>query len=98
MPKKADFSLLGKKEETQLIKKISLFPEAAEKAAKELRPNVIATYAYELAKLFNEFYHMHNILKEEKNIKHARLLLAIAVKQALNNSLKLLGIDVLKKM
>jgi arginyl-tRNA synthetase len=98
IPKKADFSLLDEKEETQLVKKLALFPEVVEKAAKELRPNGITNYAYEVAKLFNEFYHMHNILKEEKNIKQARLLLAISVKQVLNNSLKLLGIDVLEKM
>ncbi|MAE42704.1 arginine--tRNA ligase [Candidatus Woesearchaeota archaeon] len=98
IPKKAELSLLNKKEETELIKKIALFPKIAEKAAKELRPNIIATYAYELAKLFNEFYHMHNILKEEIKIKQARLLLALNVKQTLSNSLNLLGIQVLEKM
>ena len=98
MPKKADFSLLGKKEETELIKKIAMFPDLLERAAKELRPNIIANYAYELAKQFNEFYHIHNILKEEKGIKEARLLLAESVRQTLKNSLNLLGIGVLEKM
>src|SRR3989344_1461780 len=98
MPKKADFSLLGKKEEAELIKKIAVFPEIAEKAAKELRPSIIANYAYELAKQFNEFYHMHNILKEEKSIKEARLLLISCIRQALKNSLGLLGIEVLERM
>lgn len=98
MPKKADFSLLNKKEEAELIKKIAVFPDLVEKAAKELRPNIVANYAYELAKQFNEFYHIHNILKEEKNIKEARLLLAESVRQTLRNSLSLLGIDALEKM
>lgn len=98
MPKKADFSLLGKKEETELIKKMAMFPDLLERAAKELRPNIIANYAYELAKQFNEFYHIHNILKEEKGIREARLLLAESVRQTLKNSLNLLGIGVLEKM
>ncbi|MBI2651285.1 arginine--tRNA ligase [Candidatus Woesearchaeota archaeon] len=96
MPKKADFSLLDKPEETELIKKLSLFPSIAEKAAVELRLNAIATYTYELAKQFNEFYHTYNILKEGEELKKARLLLAACVSQTLKNSLNLLGIDVFR--
>ena len=98
LPTKINFSLLDKKEEIELAKKIASLPDIVEKAAKELRPNVIANYSYELAKQFNEFYHKHNILKEEKNIKEARLLLVKCVSQALKNSLNLMGIDVLEKM
>jgi len=98
LPKKADFSLLASKEEIELIKKLASFPEITEKASKELRPNIITSYSYELAKLFNEFYHAHNILKEEENIKKARLLLISCIKEALRNSLQLLGIEVLEKM
>ena len=98
LPKKADFSLLDSKEEIELIKKLSAFPQIAEKTAVELRPNTIANYAYELAKQFNEFYHIHNILKEEEKLKKARLLLISCVRQTLKNSLNLLGIDVLEKM
>ena len=96
--KNINFELLNEKEEIELIKKVALFPEIVEKTAKELRPNLMANYAYELAKQFNEFYHMHNILKEEKQLKDSRLALAASVKQAIKNSLNLLGIDVLEKM
>jgi len=98
MPKSADYSLLDKKEELELIKKVAVFPDLVEKAANELRPNIIANYAYELAKQFNEFYHAHNVLKESQEIREARLLLAFSVGQALRNSLSLLNIDVLNKM
>ena len=98
LPKKADFSLLNSKEETELIKKLSAFPQIVEKTANELRPNTITNYAYGLAKQFNEFYHTHNILKEEVKIKNARLLLASCVQQTLKNSLNLLGIGVLERM
>ncbi|MFH0868518.1 MAG: arginine--tRNA ligase, partial [Candidatus Woesearchaeota archaeon] len=98
LPKKADFSLLDKKEEIELIKKLAAFPQIVEKVSNELRPNIVANYAYELAKQFNEFYHIHNILKEEEKIKKARLLLVNCVRQTLKNSLNLLGIDVLERM
>ena len=98
LPKTADFALLNSKEETELIKKIYSFPDLIKKAAKESRINIIANYAYELAKLFNEFYHAHNILKKKEDIKKARLLLAESVKQTLKNSLALLGIEVLERM
>jgi|TARA_Y100000310_G_scaffold91835_2_gene89345 arginyl-tRNA synthetase len=98
LPKTANFSLLDKKEEIELIKKLSAFPQIAEKVSVELRPNIIANYAYELAKQFNEFYHIHNILKEKEEIKKARLLLAKSVQQTLKNSLNLLSIDILERM
>ena len=98
LPTKADFSLLNSSEEIELIKKLAAFPQIVEKTASELRPNTIANYSYELAKQFNEFYHIHNILKEKEDIKKARLLLVVCVKQALKNSLSLLGIGVLEKM
>ena len=98
LPKKADFSLLNSSEEIELIKKLADFPQIVEKTANELRPNTIANYSYELAKQFNEFYHIHNILKEKEDVKKARLLLASCVRQTLKNSLNLLGIDILEKM
>ena len=97
-PSKADFSLLDKKEEIELIKKLSDFPGIVEKASNELRPSVIASYAYELAKQFNEYYHAYNILKEEEKIKNARLVLANCARQVLKSSMGLLGIGVLEKM
>jgi len=98
LPKKANFSLLNSNEEIELVKKLSSFPQIVQKTAKELRPNIIANYAYELAKQFNEFYHIHNVLKENKEIKNSRLILINCVRQTLKNSLNLLGIDVLERM
>jgi arginyl-tRNA synthetase len=98
IPKTADFSCLDSEVENVIIRKLSDFPALVEKAAIELRPNILANYAYELAKQFNEFYHLHNILKAEENTKEARLILINCVRHTLKNSLSLLGIDVLEKM
>lgn len=95
---KADLRLLKEKEETELIKLLSNFPDVAGKAANDHKPHLVANYTYSLAQKFNEYYHIHNILKAEKNTKDARILLASAVRQTINNGLSLLGINVLEKM
>ncbi len=95
---KADLSLLKEKEEMELVKILSNFPEITIKATNDLKPHLIANYIYSLAQKFNEYYHKHQVLKAEGKIKDARLLLISAVRQVLKNGLSLLGIDVLEKM
>ena len=95
---KADLSLLKEKEEAELIRLLSEFPNTAEKATKELRPHLVATYLYSLAQKFNEYYHQHQILKADSKTRDARILLISSVRQVIKNGLNLLGIDVLEKM
>ena len=95
---KADSSLLKEKEEVELIKLLSNFPDAIAKATNELRPHLIASYLYSLAQKFNEYYHIHQILKADPKIRDARILLISAVRQVVKNGLNLLGINVLEKM
>ena len=95
---KADLKLLKENEESELIKLISNFPEIVGKSTNELKPHLVATYLYSLAQKFNEYYHVHQILKADKNTKDARILLISAIRQVIKNGLNLLGIDVLEKM
>ncbi|MBI1936215.1 arginine--tRNA ligase [Candidatus Woesearchaeota archaeon] len=95
---KADLTLLSAKEEAELIKMISAFPETVSKATHELKPHIIASYLYSLAQKFNEYYHMHQVLNAEPKLKDARLLLISSVRQVLKNGLSLLGIEVLERM
>ena len=95
---KINYSLLNKKEEIELIKKIAEFPNIISRITDNLKPHIIANYLYELSQKFNEFYHLCPVLKEKEDIKKARLLLIIAVKQVLSNGLSLLGIETLEKM
>lgn len=93
-----DLSLLKEKEETELIRMLSNFPEIVDKASSELSPHMIASYIYSLAQKFNEYYHAHQILKADEKRKDARILLIMCVRQAIKNGLSLLGIDVLERM
>ena len=79
--------------EIQLIETISRFPAAAEQAAEEYRPLVIANYAYDLASAFHRFYHAAPALQADSDaIRAGRLNLVRAARQTLENALHLLGI------
>ncbi len=95
---KIDFSLLVKKEEAALIKLLSEFPGIILKSSKDLKPNYIANYSYELAQKFNEFYHNCNVIQESKDLKNSRTALVLAFTYVLKTSLSLLGIETPEKM
>lgn len=78
--------------ETELIDLISRFPTEVQRAARELKPLQIANIAYEMAKSFSDFYNDCPVLQAEENIRNFRLRLVMATRQALKNSLALLGI------
>jgi len=82
--------------ELDIIRKISQFSDMVEKSAGEYRPNILAAYVFELATLFNEFYHSLKVVGEPQESN--RLALVAAVMQVIENGTRLLGIDVLKEM
>jgi len=87
------------KEEKNLINKLMQFPSLIEQVAKDLKPHFICNYAYELATLFSEFYHLCPVIKAKtKNLRDFRLTLVKATKVTLKNCLNLLGIDTPDKM
>jgi len=97
--KDTDFSLLGNKEELELIQKLIQFPEVLEQAGKELNPLRIVTLVYEIAQAFNLFYNNHQVLDEKnEKITSARIKLAEATGLVIKNGLNLLGIEVLERM
>jgi len=87
-----DFDRLNHVSEVDLIELISRLPEEVQRAAKELKPNLLANYAYELAKGFNDFYNQCPVLGAEPELRAARLALVRAARWCLGNTLRLLGI------
>ncbi len=85
-----------KDEEVALIKKIEMFPEIVKRAYEHLAPNLIANYSFELAQMFNEFYHACPVMGSEQ--AGFRLSLVDAFRKTLNKSLGLLGIETLEEM
>ncbi len=78
--------------EVQLIDLISRFPKEVQRAAGELKPLHIANMAYELARAFSDFYNECPVLIAEEPVRSGRLRLVAVARQALANSLNLLGI------
>jgi arginyl-tRNA synthetase len=86
-------------EEKEIIKQISLFQSKCEDAAKSYSPALVAGYAYDLAKVYNRFYHEHSILGEQnENSKAFRINLSLITAKVIKKSMALLGIDVPDRM
>ena len=82
--------------EIELVKKLSQFPEIVLNSYKNLNPAIIANYSYQLAQIFNEFYHSCPVIGNKK--QNFRLHLVEAFRIVLKNSLSLLGIESLEEM
>lgn len=80
-------------QEVQLIDLISRFATEVQRAAAELKPMLIANYSFTLAQAFNDFYNACPVLSAEEPARSFRLRLTSAARQAIKNSLSLLGID-----
>jgi arginyl-tRNA synthetase len=83
-------------QEIELVKKLSQFPEVVISSFKTMNPSPIATYAYQLAQIFNEFYHACPVIGSEKEI--FRIELVRCFRQVLKNALNLLGIEEIERM
>ncbi len=70
-----DYGKLTHSSEVNPVERISRLPEEIQRAAKELKPNLLANYAYELAKSFNDFYNQCPVLGAEPDVRAARLAL-----------------------
>ena len=85
--------------ERELASELLRFPQAVVKSYENFRPNIIADYLFDTAKLFNSFYNSSSILKEEdKQVMDARILLAKKTAFVLKEGLELLGIKTVNRM
>ena len=85
--------------ERSLTIKLLTFAEIFSLAVSELAPHQICTYLFELAQLFNRFYHQHQILQAETEAKkQLRLKLTSTTATILSVGLELLGIETLEEM
>jgi arginyl-tRNA synthetase len=79
--------------EAELLVKCLMFNDIVNKAAQEFSPVDIATYTHELAKLFNFYYSENKIISDDNKLQELRLTICLIVKEILNQSLYLLGIE-----
>jgi len=84
------------KQENELIRKLREFSEIIKKASEQLNPALISNYLFELAQLFNGFYHFCPVIgsKSEK----FRLALVKSFKIVVGKGSHLLGVEPLEEM
>jgi arginyl-tRNA synthetase len=89
----AKFGYALEPSEVNLIELLSKLPDEISKSAKEFKPSSLASYAYELAKAFNDFYNQCQVLKVDGDLRDSRLALVKAARICLEKTLNLLGIQ-----
>ena len=85
--------------EIRLIKLLDMYPDKVAEGGQAHSPAVIANYAYDLAKEFNQYYHDTPILREEnQNLLRSRLALLSCVAKVLVKAMDILGIRLPERM
>ena len=98
-PRAVSMDIVPSAKEVRLIKFLSMYPSKIAEAAESFSPSVIANYAYDLAKEFNQYYHETRILGEpDKALLSFRLVLASALASTLSKAMGLLGIGLPERM
>ena len=86
-------------EEVEIIKYLVDFPATVLSAGENYSPALIAAYVYDLAKMYNGYYHDHSILREENAaVRAMRLQLSALVAKVIKTGMGLLGITVPERM
>jgi arginyl-tRNA synthetase len=95
-----DLDALPVAEDRELLKRLALFPEVVEKAAREREPHRVATYLQQLAGSVHGWYHHTRAVgaPEGAATERARLLLARAARTVLANALSILGLTAPDRM
>lgn len=85
--------------ERDALQVLSVFENKVKEAARDYAPSVIANYAYDLAKVYNQFYQSIQIFKETDASKlKMRVALSKAVADSIKRSMHMLGIAVPERM
>ncbi len=84
--------------EIQLAKRLCQFAEIVPQVLTGFRPNILATYLFELSNSFHAFYEACPVLKSEEPVRSSRLALCGLTGRVLQRGLDLLGIKVPERM
>ena len=89
---------LSEKEEG-LVQMLADFASIVRQAGTDYSPSIIANYAYDLVKEYNQFYHDFSILREtDEHLRLFRLALSANVGKIVKSAMALLGIEVPERM
>ncbi|PSF36261.1 arginine--tRNA ligase [Aphanothece hegewaldii CCALA 016] len=90
--------ILAEETEINLAKHLLQLSDIILDVEKELYPNRLCEYLFEVSKKFNQFYEKCPVLKSEEPTKTSRLVLCDLTARTLKLGLSLLGISTLERM
>jgi len=91
--------IIGDDHELKLAKKIAAVLDVWPNVVRDLTPNVLLGYLYELAREFSSFWNSCPVLKlEDEKLKQSRMLFAAIVGRIIEWGLSMIGIKVLDKV
>ena len=90
--------LLKTQTELNLIRKLVEYPELLVDIVDHYEVHRLSRYAMELSRELHNFYEKERVITEDKSLTSARLVLVMATKIVLANTLGIMGIDAPEKM
>ncbi|GAB1544563.1 arginine--tRNA ligase [Scytonema sp. NUACC21] len=90
--------ILQEEAELTLAKHLLQLDEVISEVEKDLLPNRLCEYLYQLSQKFNQFFENCPVLKSEEPVRTSRLVLCYLTARTLKLGLSLLGIQVLERM
>ncbi len=85
--------------EREVIRLLNMYPSKVAEAGRDYAPSVVANYAYDLAKEYNQFYQSIPIFNEsDPSRRQFRIAFSRVVAETLSKAMNLLGIRVPERM
>ncbi|MDQ0063859.1 arginine--tRNA ligase [Paenibacillus harenae] len=95
---KLNFAKLSAETEFDLLRKLGELPQEITEAAAQYAPHRLIRYVYELASQFHSYYKAERVITDDAEQSVARLALLGAVRIALANVLRLVGVSAPERM
>ena len=89
---------LSSQYEIDLLNLLARYSETVSIAARESSPHSVALYLRDLAAALHTWYNAEHFLVDDVLLRNARLALALAIRQVLQNGLVLLGVSAPESM
>ncbi|WP_337102250.1 arginine--tRNA ligase [Paenibacillus sp. YIM B09110] len=95
---KLNFAKLSAESEFDLLRKLGELPQEITEAAAQHAPHRLIRYVYELASQFHSYYKAERVITDDAEQSVARLALLGAVRTAIANVLRLVGVSAPERM
>jgi arginyl-tRNA synthetase len=95
---KADLSLLTESHAIDLLRVLSQWPDVVQNTLKTLEPTTVVNYLFKLTHELSSSYDHLKIVGSEPELQKARMALYDAVRHAIANGMRLLGLSPVERM